>query len=229
MVVSEQDLFDQLAGAEAPAEPSFEDLPVQAWVLGKTANADNGGAAPAVRKFVAKKDQSDFYQFKVGLICVGGESTKISTAHKGRMAFWQAPITPWENDKGPISGKLAAFMNACCATGAGADLKDDAARSKARWGITMSILKGFAATNPMLDGEEVTLASYGGDVGRYLTGLFRAWLLENQCEVLFKTQLNKNKETGEVYGVQAGQIEEATAVTITKRKIARVDDEGMTY
>jgi hypothetical protein len=229
--MSELDLFDELANSEdIPQEPMFEDLPPKAWCLGRTATADQGGAAPTTRKNEGKDGKPDWYKFNVGLSTLGGDRL-ITAAHANKMCFFGVGIDPWENDSGPVSGKLAGFMNAVLATGVASDVKDPKARSKARWAASMVKLKEFAGTNPMIEGGAVVLSSYQGDKARYLVGLLTAYLLENPQEVLFKTVQSVNKKTGQDYGIQVGATEEATEANIAKRKVQRLEgaEGGVTF
>jgi len=228
-VTEDLDLFDELAASDdAPMEGGggFEDLPQNAWVLARTATMANGGWAPQTRGF-DKKEGGKFYRFKCGLLTVGGDK-HIKPEHKSRIAPFDAPVEPWEDDKGPVSGRLAGFMNCVLAKGVAADVKDKSARSKARWAHSMGVLKEYAGTNPTIadsdgDRQAVTLAAYGGDKGRYLTGLLVSILSDSSEEILCKTKLDKNKKTGEEYGVKASTIEEATDANIANRKIERLE------
>jgi hypothetical protein len=211
------DLFDELALNAPEDRGAPEDLPVNTWVVVKTATKEQGGAGPCVRTNTTKEGV-EFKKFNVGLMCVGGAAGVISQQHNNRMVYFDAPVAPWEGDKGIISGRLAGFFNALFACGVAEGEKNTEKRSAARWGATMAVLKKVQAASPAIDGVAVTLESYGGDKARYLVGLATAYLLENSKTLLIKTTQNKNKSTGEIYGVKVGSFEDFTAANVEKRK-----------
>jgi hypothetical protein len=219
------DPWEDFAGEDVPDEPTFDDLPVGAWVVGQTCTEEQGGAAPTVRTNEKKDGSGVFRRFNIGVTAVGGDRMLDATRHANRMVFFQSGLDPWENDKGPVSGRMAGFMNAVFSCGVGNDMKDAKARSKARWENTTKVLREFSETKPTLPnpngGEDpVTFEAYQKDWARYLTGLTCAYLRKKSTTVLFKTRQNKNKKTGEVYGVEAGMLEEATDANRQTRKVS---------
>jgi hypothetical protein len=129
------DPFEQ-ALQDVPEEGGqFEDLPLNCWILGRTATEENGGAAPGIRE---NDKPQIWHAFKVGLIALGGDAKIEERTHGGRMAFFDTSLT--DKDKpGKLGGRITGFLNAVFAVGV--DSPDKQERHAKRWGLTLEALK----------------------------------------------------------------------------------------
>ena len=231
-----------MASNAPPEAPPQEDLPINAWVLGRTATSENGKAAPEVRLVEGKKEPGKiFYILNYGILAAGGDSKLDPRAHHRKMCYGSIFIQPGDKEivsnKTGISGNLTAFLNAVFACGVGDDLlpvkgdsseikKEKAAkRNNVRWTATIEALKAVAATNPTLAGEAVTLDGYGGDRARYLANLACITLGDTSRALLFKTKKDTYKGVDKTI---VGQVEDATTANATKRKVERFPTDGET-
>ncbi len=237
-MAEEMDFFQQLAEQAQEEAPPREELPIKAWVVGRTATEANGGAAPKIRvqTFTRKKEgrggepvgsEGTMTQLSLALYCAGGDP-KIQQSHKNRSVFFEADVYPFDEGAagGPLSGKLAGFLNACFACGVGGDIKDAKERAKVRWAATVAKLAKVAKDTPILDGEEVTL---GSDKALYVAKLAVVALRAESFNVLFLTKdASYDKGGSKVEKVGVGSVEEYTKVNASNRKVtAFADDNGV--
>ena len=229
-------LFDVIAKDPVPDEPEFDDLPAGAWIVAKTADKERGGAAPAVSDR-SKQDSPPNYQFRVGLICAGGDGLIKERAHKGQMVFlerWIHPSAEYERVDTPVSGAFMGFLNTVFSPGIGLGLEAEE-RKQARWSNTLAQLKQSAdeagitndvaiAADPDFTGTgELSLRGRGLAVAMAAV----AALGEDSKVLLCKTKTDNyvNKSGDKVSRTKAGTVEDFTGDNVTKRKVTVFDGE----
>lgn len=239
------DLLGDLANEVPEERGEFEDLPVNAWVIGKICGPDNGKAAPEVREQVSKKEETkgqSFYQINTGILAVGGDASLDAKKHNNRIIYYSCFIEKGQKEThaGPISGQFTGFLNACFAPGVGADFvapagadketkeRLNAQRNAARWAATVAALKAAAESNP-----ECTLKAYDGNRARLIAGLAVAALTERPRLLLFKTKRRTyTTKAGDTRtSTEASSIEDYSPENAAKRRVSMFDAgaEGFGY
>jgi len=226
------DLFDDIAKNHVPAEPEFEDLPPKVWCLGTTATDENGGWAPGVGK--VGDPEKNYWQFKVGLRCVGGEEGKIEKKHENKFCGYSTFVLPSEEYDKPeaiISGRFAGFLNVVFSVGIGdeEDLKTKEgkeARRQARWNNTIEALRKVSKDKGLsLSDYEAVTENPEHNKAIFIAGLAVAALEGEARTLLFKTKLGKpfERDGAEVQNVECGAVEDATEGQRVKRKIMNLE------
>jgi hypothetical protein len=233
------DIFDTLA-AESPSESSgMADLPVDAVVLMRTSTKKDGTGktAPRVEFFIEKQlkpGQSElrtFYQFRTGLIAIGGDDKCNAKEHKGKYLFFDAFIHPGEkeNVSQTLSGKLTGFLNNIFAMGVqtkerkGKDKDAVKSAGMARWQATIAFLRKVAVE------KGLSVKQYDNDRARFVSGLAVSAIEDSPRVILVKTGNIKQRNPGDGPAYQVGikSIEDATPEMIAELKVELFEGETM--
>lgn len=229
------DIFDTLA-AETPTETSgMVDLPVDAMILMRTSTSKDGTGKTAARtEFFEEKTIKPgqtllrtFYQFRTGLIAIGGDDKCNPKDVKGKYLFMDAFIHPGEkeNVSQTLSGKLTGFFNSLFAAGVqtkerkSKDKEVQKAASMARWQATIAFLRKIATE------KGLSVKQYDNDKARFVSGLAVAALEDSPRVVLVKTGMVKRRDGEKEVGIKS--IEDATAETMAEMKVELFEGESM--